>query len=339
MVFASSVGARLPDRLRAGNNHVVDPGPLSVLWVLLPVYRDVESFLALRQALIKTLSGGLRIGRVQIVVVDDSAGLDPEMARMRDLDDVVVLTPPFNLGHQRALVFGLRTLSDRIKDEDVVVTLDADGEDRPEDVPRLLASLADKGDVKHTIVLARRVGRRESLAFKVMYFCFKVLFATLTGLIVKTGNFAAYRGWVARNVLFHPHFDVCYSSSLLSLNLPVCLVPCDRGPRYAGRSHMSLLHLLMHGIRMMMPFLDRIAVRSLVCFSGLFFLGLACTLAAVGLSLFGGIAVPGWVSYGILLLLTISFLALGNFVIIFTVFAQSQGVSLASLDRTRDSRT
>ena len=51
---------------------------------------------------------------------------------------VTVLQPPFNLGHQRALVYALRKALPQIADEDAVVTLDADGEDRPEDLPRLL---------------------------------------------------------------------------------------------------------------------------------------------------------------------------------------------------------
>ncbi len=309
-----------------------------VLWLVMPVYRDVQAFLKLREVVKQHVAGRLPVARTQLVVVDDSAGLDRDSPQLTALEDVQVITPPFNLGHQRALVFGLRTLADQIADDDLVVTLDSDGEDKPEDIPMLLAPLLAKAELKHTIVLARRTRRRESLAFKVMYFFFKILFRAFTGLIIRTGNFAAYRGWVARNILFHPHFDVCYSSSLLSLDLPVEFVPCERGPRYAGHSHMSYLRLLMHGIRMLMPFLDRIAVRSLVGFSCMFCLGMALAAVVLGARVFGGIAIPAWATYGLLVVLTISFLALGNFVIIFTIFSQSQGVSLASLDRTADSR-
>src|SRR5256885_4629244 len=78
-----------------------------------------------------------------------------------------------------------------------------------------------------------------------MYSVFKLVFSLLTGASIRTGNFAAYRGWLARNVLFHPHFDNCYSSSLISLNVAVQLVPCERGTRYAGQSRMSFLKLVM----------------------------------------------------------------------------------------------
>ena len=55
---------------------------------------------------------------------------------------MTVLQPPFNLGHQRGIVYALRKMLPRIADDDAVVTMDADGEDRPEDLPRLLAALA-----------------------------------------------------------------------------------------------------------------------------------------------------------------------------------------------------
>ena len=111
--------------------------------------------------------------------------------------------------------------------------------------------------------MARRTKRKESARFKVMYFTFRIMFRTLTGMTVRSGNYAAYRGWLARRMLRHPYFDLCYSASLISLDLPVTSVPCPRGERYAGRSRMNPFRLFMHGLRMLMPFTDRIAVRAL----------------------------------------------------------------------------
>src|SRR5262249_16740485 len=137
----------------------------------------------------------------------------------------------------------------------------------------------------------------------------------------------------ARNVLFHPYFDLCYSSTLLSLNRPLVFVPCKRGQRYAGMSRMSYLKLFMHGIRMLMPFLDRIPIRALVGFSVIFALGVILRVAIVGVRAFTTIAIPGWATYSLLLTLLLSFVALGNFVILFALFSQSQGISMSSLDR------
>jgi hypothetical protein len=148
--------------------------------------------------------------------------------------------------------------------------MDADGEDRPEDLLRLIAPLREEPEKRRTLCVARRTTRRESFQFKSMYFFFRLLFRALTGVTVRSGNYAAYRGWLARRMLRHPYFDLCYSSSLVSLDIPVTSVPCPRGERYAGRSRMNLFSLSMHGLRMLMPFTDRIAVRALAAFSVIF---------------------------------------------------------------------
>jgi hypothetical protein len=47
---------------------------------------------------------------VSFVVLDDTAGNDPEIGQIDELDDFVVVEPPYNLGHQRGLVYMLRSL-------------------------------------------------------------------------------------------------------------------------------------------------------------------------------------------------------------------------------------
>jgi len=45
--------------------------------------------------------------------------------------------------------------------------------------------------------------------------------------------------------------------------MPVAYVPCERGRRYQGESKMTYGKLAMHGLRMLMPFTDKIAIRAL----------------------------------------------------------------------------
>lgn len=304
------------------------------LWVFSPLYHDVESYLRLREELRGVLAGEAPpLGPARFVVIDDSAGTDRELERLAALPDVTVLRPPFNLGHQRALVYGLRTLQARIGEDDLVLTLDADGEDRPQDVPALLRIVAAEPGNPRVVALARRTSRRVTLGFRLMYLCFALLFRLLTGTLVKTGNFAAFRGWAVKHVLFHPHFDLVYSASLLSLDLDVRLVPCPRGLRYAGRSHMGPFRLIRHGIAMLMPFLDRIAVRYLILFSGLLGLGLGSALLTALAALAAGRALPQGFTTLVLLTLVLGAAALGNLLILFAVYAQSQGAALSALER------
>lgn len=305
------------------------------LWFVVPVFEDVPAFLELRRRLADVLasSGTVAKGQHRFVVVDDTAGMDQEVDRLRDPEDVRVIETPFNLGHQRAIVYGLRCLSGEIRDDDIVVTLDADGEDRPEDLPRLLAPLLDaKGPQR--LALARRTRRRTSLRFKMMYLVFRVLFRLLTGTSVRTGNYAAYRGSLAKRMLLHPHFDLCYSSSLLTLNQDIEFVPCERGERYSGRSKMGFTRLFLHGLRMMMPFADRVAMRALILFTATFSLGVLLSLTVVAVRAFSDLAIPGWATSAIVGTLLLSFIALGNFITLFAVFSQSMGISLSGIDRS-----
>jgi polyisoprenyl-phosphate glycosyltransferase len=303
------------------------------LWVVSPVYLDVESYLLLRTRLMAVIAAdpALTDLDLRLVVADDSGGLDPEMAILREHQDVLVVEPPFNLGHQRAIVYALRTIAGRLEDDDLVVTMDADGEDAPADVPRLLAELLNASSDR-VVVLALRTKRLESRSFKVLYFAFRTAFRLLTGTFVRSGNFAAYRGWVVRRVLAHPNFDLCYSSTLTSLNLATCMVPCERATRLAGQSRMDFPKLVGHGIGMLMPYIDRIAIRALILFSTVMGACFLLALAVVGVKLGTDNAIPGWATSSLLALMISSLVALGNFVILFAVYSQSRGLSLSELE-------
>ena len=299
------------------------------LWVLSPLLRDTESFLRLRDEVATFCADAGTEGPIHHVVVDDSAGSDREVDQLRRLDDVVVLTPPFNLGHQRAIVFGLRQIAGDVGPDDVVVTMDSDGEDLPADVPRLVAALRAE---QVPLALAMRTERSESFTFRVMYLCFRMLFRLLTGTAVRSGNFAAQRGDSLVTTIGHPSFDLCYSSTLLTLRRPTARVPCARGARFAGESRMNRHSLVAHGIRMMLPFSERIAVRMLVA-AGLSF---AALLTIVVLVLTGGAGdSPGvGVLSVVVLVAAIMVVTLTSFVVLFAGFAQSSGIAVLGIEAT-----
>ena len=307
-------------------------------WIVTPVYRDTSSFRILRERLLEVLAaepGAVR-GRLRFVVIDDTAGQDPEIAGLQGLDDVIVLQPPFNLGHQRGIVYALRKMLPRFADDDAVVTMDADGEDRPEDLPRLLAALDDHAAPERRVVLALRTKRHEPPVFKILYRGFKLLFRALTGATVRTGNYAVMPGSVAKRALLHPTFDLAYSSAILALDLPVTYVPCERGRRYEGESKMTYGRLAMHGLRMLMPFTDRIAIRALAAFVLFGLVGVVLAAVVVVLKYFTDSSIPGWTSYIALGSLIVSLVALGNFVSLFVLFSQTRAVSLASIEELTD---
>lgn len=301
-------------------------------WIVTPVYRDVSSFEILRTRILEVMGRHELGGSVRFVVIDDTAGQDEQVETLRDCPDVLILQPPFNLGHQRAIVYALRKILPQVGDDDAVVTLDADGEDQPEDLPRLLERIEGEPHLRQRVALALRTRRRESLSFKVMYLLFRILFRSLTGETVRSGNFGAMPGSLAKRMMIHPSFDLAYSSAILAFDVPIEYVPCERGERYEGRSKMTFGRLAMHGLRMLMPFTDRIAIRALGVFVASLVLGAVLALVVAGIKIFGDSAVPGWASFTILGALIVSLVALGNFVSLFVLFSQSRAVSLANVE-------
>ncbi len=285
-----------------------------MLWVILPVFRDSASFAWVRSKIIPAVNLP-----VKFVAIDDTGGLDAELARLSDAT-TEVLACPFNMGHQRALVFGIRSLAHRLDDNDIVLTMDSDGQDSPDDVPRLLQAV-QQNQAKDHIALARRTGRSESFSFRVLYFFFKLLFRLLTGTVVRTGNFAAYPARLIKKAIAHPYFDLCYSSTLLNLGFRLQYVDSARADRHEGQSHMSLTQLINHGIRMMMPFLDKISVRLIIFIAGLIAAGAVVFGAGLYLKLTAGWPFPLWLFFLFLIVLSVSVVALMNFLILFAQFS------------------
>jgi hypothetical protein len=94
--------------------------------------------------------------------------------------------------------------------------------------------------------------------------------------------------------------------------------------------------LAMHGLRMLMPFTDRIAIRALAAFVFFGLVGGALAAVVLFLKIFTSSSIPGWTSYIALGALIVSLVALGNFVSLFVLFSQTRAVSLANIEELTD---
>ena len=288
------------------------------LWVCLPVYYDVKSFKEVRSRIQNNFAAlsVFGINELTFVVADDSAGFDPEIGHLKDLNDTRIVTMPVNSGHQKAIVTALRAVVCDFQVNDLVLTMDSDGEDNPGDIPRLLEALIGSGDVA-TLVLAKRTSRQERLAFKLMYKLFKVFFKLLTGVRIQSGNFALQTAKNVERTIFRSSFDHCYSTSLVVLNPAPFYVSCARSKRYHGQSRMNNYSLVSHGIRMLMPFWERISTRFLLASASLFAITISFMLFSVTVlqSSFLAVLVVG------LLGLLLSIVSLMISLLIFAIFS------------------
>ncbi|WP_018656384.1 polyprenol monophosphomannose synthase [Actinomadura flavalba] len=122
----------------AAGDAVVDPAGLGRIVVIIPTYDEAEN--------IESIVGRVRasVPAASVLVVDDSSpdGTGDIADRIAAADDHVhVLHRTAKNGLGAAYIAGFGWAAER--GYDVMVEMDADGSHRPEELPRLLAALAD----------------------------------------------------------------------------------------------------------------------------------------------------------------------------------------------------
>ena len=204
-----------------------------------------------------------------------------------------------NIGHQCAISVGLAYATEELQFDNLVI-MDSDGEDRPSDIKLLLEKL--KSDVD--VVVAQRTSRHESVKFKLFYLIYKTMFRWLVGKSISFGNFMVMTKSAAARLAKSQETFMHVAASVLNSKLRLSLLPLARGKRYAGKSKMSLVNLILHGIRSIMVFSESVLVRiTLFCavFAAIIFVAFTIMIVAK----FAGITIVGWFSTisGILLLM------------------------------------
>jgi hypothetical protein len=198
-----------------------------------------------------------------------------------------------NLGHQRAIAIGLGEVDQRSRYFAAVV-MDSDGEDRPEDIPQLLAALRENSG---HIIVARRERRSEGWLFKTCYAGYKALFHVLTGKPIAFGNFCVLPAPLISRLVCMSDIWNNLAAAITRSRMPIHQCPTDRGIRYAGRTKMNLVDLFVHGLSAVSVYSDIAFTRALVFSAGLGAVTLAAIFGVLGVRIFTDLAIPGWASY------------------------------------------
>ena len=206
--------------------------------------------------------------------------------------EVLILNLIKNVGHQRAIVLGLCYINDHNNCEYVVV-IDADGEDKPEDIIVLLDTAIEQNG---KIVFAKRSNRFEAIWFQIFYFFYKAVFKILTGKQINFGNFCAIPYKRLNNLIYVSELWNHFSVGIVRSKTPFATVPLSRGKRYKGKSKMNFINLVMHGLSAISVFTDVLAVRILLFSIILIVNALLAIFIVAGIRLFTDLAIPGWAS-------------------------------------------
>jgi len=172
----------------------------------------------------------------EVVVVDD-ASTDDTAAEARD-SGAAVVRHPYNKGNGAAVKTGLRNAHGRL-----VLLMDADGQHRPEDIPRLLAPLAEYD----LVVGARDPGTQASWLRRFGNSLFNGLATYVTGRPIPdltSGFRAARRAPMAEFLHLFPNgysYPTTSTLAFLKAGYSVTFVPIESGRRGGGKSGVRLL--------------------------------------------------------------------------------------------------
>ena len=267
-----------------------DDGPIVIL---LPVFDDWDAFEALLERLDEALLGeGLE---ANVLAVDDGSSIPGGRAlgggALAAIGQVRVLRLRRNLGHQRAIAVGLAYVEAKMPCRAVVV-MDSDGEDDPRDVPRLLQQC--RAEQYQKVVFAERSQRSESWAFRVFYVLYQLLHRLLTGQRVRVGNFSVIPRPRLASLVAVAEIWNHYAAAVFKSRQPCCRLAARRAPRLAGRSRMSFVGLVIHGLSAISVHADVVGVRLLIASLTGILLAAAGLAAIVAVRLLTTLAIPGW---------------------------------------------
>jgi hypothetical protein len=297
----------------------------------MPVFNDWDAATALIEQ-IDSVLGDYDV-RPAILLVDDGSATPVRVQLVRKPLHVVraidVLGLRRNLGHQRAIAAGLTYIFQKVPC-DAVLVMDSDGEDRSEDIPRLIEEFQSAGGDR--VIFAKRGKRMETPLFKICYRCYRMLHKVLTGMGVHVGNFSIIPFHCLSALVVSPELWNHFAATVFKLRLPVGMIDAHRGKRISGQSRMSFVSLVIHGLSAISVFGEFVATRILVAACGMSILLIGALITVVAVRLFTDRAVPGWATYtGGLLLILIVLIATTTFGFLLSVLSNRNNASFLPL--------
>ncbi len=265
----------------------VPPAPRRVS-VVVPVYRSEKILPELVGRLEAVLAG--IADRYELILVNDCS---PD--RSWDvITELAVQHPwirPFNLmrnyGQHNALLCGIREAC-----YGVIVTMDDDLQHPPEEIPKLLATLAEGYDVVYGTPMQEQHGIGRDFASWIT----KIALQNIMGAEIarKVSAFRAFRAEVAKAF---QHYEGAFVSIDVLLTWGTnrfTAIPVDHQPRRQGASGYTFRRLMTHAMNMMTGFSTvPLQFASLVGFVFTLF-GIGVLIYVVGRYLWAGGSVPGF---------------------------------------------
>ena len=228
--------------------------------ILIPLFNDWKSVTKLLNEIDFQINSWDAI--VSVVIVNDASTEDRQGLEFnfKKIKFVKILNMKKNKVHQRCIAAGLKYICNN-EDFDRVIVMDADGEDRPEEINDFFRVSKENPNVTIT---GNRFKRSEGIIFKTLYEIHKILTFIFTGKLVKFGNFTCLPKKHVLQLIEKSYLWNTYSSSVLRTINDRLSISSTRGKRYVLPSKMNFFGLFFHSLTIISVFRKEVIIRSIL---------------------------------------------------------------------------
>jgi len=228
--------------------------------ILIPLYNDWKSASKLLDEIDSQVNNWE--AEVSVVIVND-ASTEPKTdfdKSFKKIKSLKVLNMKENRVHQRCIAAGLKYIC-KNEDFDRVIIMDADGEDRPEELNDFYQKVQEN---PNKTITGNRFKRSEGIIFRVLYEVHKILTLVFTGKLIKFGNFSCLPKAHVEQLIQKSYLWNTYSSSVVKTIKDRTFIPAVRGTRYVLPSKMNFTALVFHSLTIISVFRNLVIIRSII---------------------------------------------------------------------------
>ena len=236
--------------------------------ILIPLYNDWKSVSKLLNEIdLQTNNWDIELS---VIIINDASTEERSSleSHFKKINLVKILNMKENRVHQRCIAAGLKYIC-KNEDFDRVIVMDADGEDRPEELNLFFKKSQENPNMTIT---GNRIKRSEGIIFKFLYEIHNLLTLIFTGKLIKFGNFSSLPKDHALQLIQKPYLWNSYSSSVVRTINDRTSIPSIRGTRYVLPSKMNFTGLVFHSLAIISVFKNIVIIRSIAFFLAYSFL-------------------------------------------------------------------
>ena len=226
--------------------------------ILIPVFNDWESLNKLLSEINENIKFFSEINFECLIVDDASTIQPPELKKPSNFCSIELLKMKENRGHARCNAFGIRHVFQN-KEFDNLILMDGDGEDRPEEIKKLIKKIKEDPSLS---VVAKRVKRSEGPFFQSLYQLHKLITLIFTGQNINFGNYSILTRSDVEKLYSKASLWSSFSGSVKKNLKTFNEINSIRGLRYFGPSQMSFLKLIIHSLSIIAVFKYQVFLRS-----------------------------------------------------------------------------